>query len=178
MPDRDPPRTPRDRLVDEIERQTRRMTVESERLAHEFAARHDLHSTDFQALVHVMDAEGRGNPLTPGELGQALSLSSGATTAVIDRLERAGHVRRDRDPSDRRKVHLRWAEHGMAVAQDFFGGLLPLRENVMGPMSEADLDVVRRFLASMSDGIAAYRRTLETASPPPPRPLPPAATSG
>lgn len=151
----------REGLLDEVERQMRRMTVESERLAHEFAGRHDLHSTDFQALVHVMDAEGRGRPLSPGELGQALSLSSGATTAVVDRLERAGHVRRDRDPADRRKVRLRWAEHGMAVAQDFFGGLLPLRRDVMGAMSDDDLDVVRRFLAAMSDGLAAYRRRLE-----------------
>ena len=151
----------REDLLDEVERQMRRMTVESERLAHEFAGRHDLHSTDFQALVHVMDAEGRGRPLSPGELGQALSLSSGATTAVVDRLERAGHVRRDRDPCDRRKVRLRWAEHGMAVAQDFFGGLLPLRRDVMGAMSDDDLHVVRRFLAAMGDGMAAYRRQLE-----------------
>ena len=151
----------REDLLDEVERQMRRMTVESERLAHEFAGRHDLHSTDFQALVHVMDAEGRGRPLSPGELGQALSLSSGATTAVVDRLERAGHVWRDRDPSDRRKVRLRWAEHGMAVAQDFFGGLLPLRRDVMGAMSDDDLQVVRRFLAAMGDGMAAYRRQLE-----------------
>lgn len=151
----------RERLMDEVEAQMRRMTVESERLAHDFAGRHDLHSTDFQALVHVMEAEGRGTPLSPGELGQALSLSSGATTAVVDRLERAGHLRRDRDPSDRRKVRLRWAEHGMAVAQNFFGGLLPLRDSVMGSMTDAELDVVRRFLASMSDGIAAYRKTIE-----------------
>lgn len=157
----DNPADPRERLLDDVETQMRRMTVESERLAHEFAGRHDLHSTDFQALVHVMHAEGRGRPLSPGELGQALSLSSGATTAVVDRLERAGHIRRDRDPQDRRKVRLRWAEHGMAVAQDFFGGLLPLRQDVMGAMSDADLRVVRQFLAAMSDGMAAYRRQLE-----------------
>lgn len=161
MPGYEPRRDPRERLMDEVESQMRRMTVESERLAHDFAGRHDLHSTDFQALVHVMEAEGRGRPLSPGELGQALSLSSGATTAVVDRLERAGHLHRDRDPQDRRKVRLRWAEHGMAVAQDFFGGLLPLRESVMGSMTDDELHVVRRFLASMSDGMAAYRKKIE-----------------
>lgn len=160
MPDRASPASRRERLVEDVESLMRRLTVESERLAHEFAGRHDLHSTDFQALVHVMEAQRRGTPLSPGELGEALSLSSGATTAVIDRLERAGHLRRDRDPSDRRKVRLRWAEHGMAVAQDFFGGLLPVRDAVTGPMSEDELEVVRRFLAGMADGLADYRRSI------------------
>jgi DNA-binding MarR family transcriptional regulator len=157
--------TDRERLVEEIEALLRRVTVESQRLGHEFAARHGLHPTDFEALVHVMDAEGGGTPLTPGELAGKLRLSSGATTAVVDRLEKQGHVRRDRDDVDRRKVHLRWAEHGVAVAMEFFGGLVPLRDAVMGPMSEADLGTVRRFLAEMSDAIASHRTALDQPQP-------------
>ncbi len=53
-----------------------------------------MHPTDLNALLAVMRAERAGAPLTPGRLGQHLGLSSGATTAVIDRLERAGHVQR------------------------------------------------------------------------------------
>ncbi|MBI4942894.1 MAG: MarR family transcriptional regulator [Actinobacteria bacterium] len=153
--------TERERLVEEVEALLRRVTVESQRLGHEFASRHGLHPTDFEALVHVMDAQGAGAPLTPGELAAKLRLSSGATTAVVDRLEKQGHIRRDRDDVDRRKLHLRWAEHGMAVAMDFFGRLVPLQEEVMGPMSDADLAVVRRFLAGMADGLAAHRQALD-----------------
>lgn len=160
-PGHGPRGTERERLVEEVEALLRRVTVESQRLGHEFASRHGLHPTDFEALVHVMDAEGAGSPLTPGELAAKLRLSSGATTAVVDRLEKQGHIRRDRDDVDRRKLHLRWAEHGMAVAMDFFGRLAPLQEEVMGPMSEADLAVVRRFLTGMADGIAAHRRALD-----------------
>lgn len=152
------------RLVEEVEALLRRVTVESQRLGHEFAALHGLHATDFEALVHVMDAEAAGAPLTPGELATRLRLSSGATTAVIDRLERRGHLHRDRDDADRRKIHLRRAEHGLAVALEFFGGLMPLRERVMEPMSDADLAVVHRFLTSMADGFAGYRSLL--AEPP------------
>lgn len=160
-PGNGPPGTERERLVAEVEALLRRVTVESQRLGHEFASRHGLHPTDFEALVHVMDAEGAGAPLTLGELAAKLRLSSGATTAVVDRLEKQGHIRRDRDDVDRRKVHLRWAEHGMAVAMDFFGRLGPLQDEVMGPMSDDDLAVVRRFLTGMADGIAAHRRVLD-----------------
>lgn len=43
-------------------------------------------------------------PLTPGELAQLSGLNSGTVTGVVDRLERAGYARRDRHPTDRRKV--------------------------------------------------------------------------
>jgi DNA-binding MarR family transcriptional regulator len=44
---------------------------------------------------------------TAGELAAATGLTTGAITAVIDRLERAGYIRRRPDPADRRKVRLR-----------------------------------------------------------------------
>jgi DNA-binding MarR family transcriptional regulator len=43
-------------------------------------------------------------PLTPGQLGRLSGLNSGTVTGVLDRLERAGYARRDRHPTDRRKV--------------------------------------------------------------------------
>ena len=43
-------------------------------------------------------------PLTAGELAQKTGLTTGAVTAVIDRLERAGFARREDDPHDRRRV--------------------------------------------------------------------------
>ena len=42
-------------------------------------------------------------PITAGELGERVGLTTGAITAAIDRLERAGLVRRTRTPSDRRR---------------------------------------------------------------------------
>lgn len=42
--------------------------------------------------------------LTSGELATRSGLTTGATTRLIDRLERAGFVRRAADPDDRRKV--------------------------------------------------------------------------
>jgi DNA-binding MarR family transcriptional regulator len=42
--------------------------------------------------------------LTPGQLAEASGLTSGTVTGVIDRLEKAKLVRRERDNGDRRKV--------------------------------------------------------------------------
>lgn len=43
-------------------------------------------------------------PATPGWLAEMTGLTTGAVTGVVDRLERAGYVRREPDPQDRRRV--------------------------------------------------------------------------
>ena len=60
-----------------------------------------LNSTDLQAVSLLMSQ----GPATPGELAERTGLSAGgAITAVIDRLEKAGYVSRQRDQADRRRV--------------------------------------------------------------------------
>ena len=60
-----------------------------------------LNSTDLQTIGILMSS----GPLTPGQLAEQVGLTrGGAITAVIDRLERAGHVTRSRDAEDRRRV--------------------------------------------------------------------------
>lgn len=46
----------------------------------------------------------RAGPLTAGDLAERTGLSPGAVTGLVDRLERAGYVRRTRDRADRRRV--------------------------------------------------------------------------
>ncbi len=53
------------------------------------------------ACLDIID---RAGPLTAGEVAAETSLTTGAVTAVIDRLERAGYARRVRDEGDRRRV--------------------------------------------------------------------------
>lgn len=66
------------------------------------AAALGLGGTDLYALS-TLNLSG---PLTSGELAAATGLTTGATTRLIDRLERAGHVRRVPEPADRRKVRI------------------------------------------------------------------------
>lgn len=63
------------------------------------ARRTGLGLSEMAALEHLQHAHGG---LTPTELGRRLSLSSGAITALVDRLERTGHVERRPNPADRR----------------------------------------------------------------------------
>lgn len=132
-------------------------SVESQHLVDTFAQRHGLHSTDLRALLAVLNAERAGDPLTPGRLGEALGLSSGATTAVVDRLERAGHLRRTRESADRRVVHLRYGEAGQRLASTYFRSIGARSHAVMDGFSADELDVVRRFLRSMNDALADVR---------------------
>jgi DNA-binding MarR family transcriptional regulator len=67
---------------------------------HHAAAANGLGITDSKTLS-ALTQEG---PMTAGEIAKRLGLTSGAVTNVIDRLVRAGFVRRVADPQDRRKV--------------------------------------------------------------------------
>ena len=57
-----------------------------------FAASLGLHTTDAAALVEILYAEDRGTPLSPARLAERIGLSSGATTALLNRLETAGYM--------------------------------------------------------------------------------------
>lgn len=84
------------------------------------AARLGINHTDLECLGMVALKDG----LTAGEIARSSGLTTGAITGVIDRLERAGLVRREADPQDRRKVHVRVtpkARSADAVPYDSFG---------------------------------------------------------
>jgi len=66
-----------------------------------------ISQTDLDALEHL-EADG---PLTQRQLGDRLSLTSGAITMLVDRLEAAGWVWRRPHPSDRRYVLVELTQH-------------------------------------------------------------------
>ncbi|MCM2578957.1 MarR family winged helix-turn-helix transcriptional regulator [Streptomyces meridianus] len=153
------------------------MNAEFTRIAHEFARSHRLHPTDVQALVEILDgrkaealAEGREvspepEPVTPGLLAERLNLTSGAVTACLGRLERAGHVRRERDAMDRRVVHVHYELRGMEVAREFFAPLARGTESALHRFDGGELEVVARFLAAMNEELTAVRASAEAEPP-------------
>ena len=110
----------------------------------------------------MLRAETAGAPLTPGGLGERLGLTTGATTAVVDRLERAGHVRRSRESADRRRVTLRHAEAAATVGAAFFGPLAARMDEVLTGFTDEELDATARFLHAMTALIADHRSALDT----------------
>lgn len=135
----------------------RRMNTEINRYAHAFAHTQNLHPTDVQALVAILDGDGRGGALTPGMLRAQLNLTSGAVTACLDRLERTGHISRTRDDADGRVVHLHYAPRAMEVARDYFRPLADGTQAARERFDEAELRTVARFLAAMNAELAELR---------------------
>jgi DNA-binding MarR family transcriptional regulator len=109
------------------------------------ADRLGINSTDLECLDHIS----RGQ-LTPGKLAELTGLTTGAITGIIDRLERAGLARRERDADDRRKILVRALP---AVSQR----LAPL----FGPMEHAAMAVLSKYrddeLALFLDFLTAAR---------------------
>lgn len=138
---------------------------EAELLGQAFAGRHRLHPTDLHALLAVIRADTAGEPLTPGALGARLGLSTGATTALVNRLERAGHVRRSRESTDRRRVTLRQAENAARIGGAFFGPLGDRMDAALGGFDDAELAAAARFLSTVNAVVAGYRDDL-AADPP------------
>ena len=99
-------------LESQISADLRVLTAESEQIGRVFAAVHDVRPTDFRALMHVMVAETAGTPITSGELRQRMGLSGAAITYLVDRMMASGHITRESDPADRRKVILRHSDSG------------------------------------------------------------------
>ena len=86
--------------ADRITGATRRLDVAMSRLTAAFARDVGVSVPELLALENLDDDGGLG----PSELARRLQLSTGAVTALVDRLEASGHVVRAAHPSDRRRV--------------------------------------------------------------------------
>lgn len=106
----------RERLTEEL----RAYGASFTELGRRFAVLLGVHSTDAFALLEIASAEEGGTPLSPALLGRRISLSSGAMTALLNRLERAGYISRTREHTDRRIVTLRSSAHVKQLADEFF----------------------------------------------------------
>ncbi|MTV25231.1 MarR family transcriptional regulator [Nitriliruptoraceae bacterium ZYF776] len=111
-----------------------------------FALAQDLHPTDVQAMALLAAA---GEPLTAGELSRRLELSTGATTRLIDRLERVGHLQRSPDPADRRRRLVSVTPTARATAGAYFGQLGARVEDLLPSREPAELAAIERFLADL-----------------------------
>lgn len=64
------------------------------------AASLGLYNNDFISIDILRET----GPITAGELSKKTGLTTGSITALVDRLEKIGYVRRENDPNDRRRV--------------------------------------------------------------------------
>jgi DNA-binding MarR family transcriptional regulator len=137
--------------------QLRAVSVALNLAAAEFAEANGLHVTDLRALIELLDAERDGVVATPGWLGERLRLGSASATALVDRLERLGHVRRTRDDADRRRVLLAVTPTAKALGWAFFGPLMRRVIDATAGLDEAQLATLRDFLTAVTAAVATER---------------------
>jgi DNA-binding MarR family transcriptional regulator len=152
-------------LEQQISVYLRVMTAESEQIGRAFAAVHDVRPTDFRALMHVMVAETAGEPVTSGELRQRMGLSGAAITYLVDRMMASGHITRQSDPADRRKVILRYSDSGLATARAFFAPLGTHSHDAMAELPDADLMAASRVFAALIEAMRRYQDDLSSFEP-------------
>ena len=152
-------------LVTAISEQVRSLGLASQHIGHSFAVGEGLHPTDFRALSLIYEHERAGTPLTARALAQALDLSPGAVTYAVDRLAASGHVWRDRDADDGRRVVLRFAPPGRDVAAGFFGPLGLAHSRALEGYSDAELETGLRVLRDVATALAGFGRSLDRETP-------------
>lgn len=128
----------------------RAFTLESDRYVEQVAGLHGLHRTDLNALGYLVGQDFVGGSMTAGRLGEALNLSSPATTALVDRLSKQGHVQRHRSDVDRRQVEVSMTEHARQVGRELFTPLSSHLSAAMENYSLEELQLLDRFLKDMT----------------------------
>ncbi len=101
-----------------------------------------LHRTDTR-LLDVLQMSGG---MSAGELARAGHLSPAAVTAALDRLEKAGYVRRFRDEVDRRRVLVEVTARMQTLTGELYGPLAESGAEMMSGFSEQQLLAVRDLL--------------------------------
>lgn len=138
----------------------RALSAESDQIGRYFAGLHDLGANDFRALLHIMVADEAGSPLTAGELAKRMELSGAAITYLVERMITSGHIARETDPTDRRKVILRSDKHGMAVARAFFAPLGTHTHEAMAGLSNRDLTAAHRVFTALIEAMRTFHAGL------------------
>lgn len=142
---------------DGLVRKLRRLTVENDHFVEVLSDTYGLHRTDLNAIALIIDA---GRPMSPGELAAALHLSAPATTALLDRLEAAGHIRRERSTTDRRRVELRVSPEVLEFGRRVFTPLGAELSRAWAEFDSAERAVIDRFLTATIDATLRARASL------------------
>ncbi|VVE38587.1 MarR family transcriptional regulator [Pandoraea cepalis] len=101
-----------------------------------------LNVTDLNALDLILEIES----ITAGQLAELMGVSSGGITTVIDRLERAGFVEREKNPHDRRMVMIHPIEERCAQIEQFLSSVSRELTAVSAAYDQSELAAIHDFL--------------------------------
>jgi len=120
------------------------------------ARRLGLSVSDFSALDYVAQGQESGTQVGPTELAQHLGMSSASATALVDRMERAGHLQRRPRADDRRRVLLEVSDATREQIQAHLQPALDALQQLTDRLSDHERGAVLNHL----DGISTALRSL------------------
>ena len=139
----------RERLAETVMKELRALSTVQDRLDQYAAHRFGINRTDLRAL----DLIGQAGMISPTALAIGLGMSTGATSAVLDRLEAAGYARREPDPGHRRRTLVRQTARTEELGEEIFTPV------IRGTLSEA-ASYPDAALVSIAEFLSAHRALL------------------
>lgn len=101
--------------------------------------------TDMQ-MIHMLQLYG---PSTPSRLAEWTGLSSGGVTVALDRLEKAGYIRREPNPNDRRSLLVTLMPVRMRKVASMYEGVESETRRLLATLPQSDLEAVVRFFETL-----------------------------
>lgn len=125
-------------MLSDLARSAQRAATDGILFHQAVADRLGLHVSDLRCLTILLDA----GSLLAGEIGERTGLTTGAVTRMVDRLERAGYVRREPDPADRRRVIVSPVAERMATIAPLYAGMAQAWATAMSGYDDEQLTVI------------------------------------
>jgi DNA-binding MarR family transcriptional regulator len=144
----------RRRMTAAVKESLRELSMQLSLLNHQVGARSGLRDVDLDCL----DLLARHGPLTPTALARRAGLHPATVTGILDRLERAEWIARERDPGDRRAVVIRPLRERAGELFRLYGGMNASMDELCAGYTDGELTLLADFLHRTTD---AGRRATE-----------------
>jgi DNA-binding MarR family transcriptional regulator len=141
----------KDQLMQALNIQVRYISANSVMFSQIVAAKVGIHPTDNECLDFLL----LNGPATAGQISAFAGLTTGAVTAMLDRLEKSGYVRREHDQQDRRRVIV--IPNEAKIMADIMPHTMPMGEAlnaICAEFSEAELETILSFILKANQAAA------------------------
>jgi DNA-binding MarR family transcriptional regulator len=140
----------REEALGKVHEGLRSFTAYAVLFSHAVAERLGLSATDSRC-VDILNQHG---PITAGRLAELTGLSTGAVTGIIDRLARVNFVRRESDPTDRRRVIIQLVPERENEAFTHLVSIQSRVDKLLDRYDQKELAAIADFLTRSGDATA------------------------